>query len=196
MVVIRARDQGPGIRDQGSGTGNLASTMVIRRGELADAAALAAVAERTFRETFAADTTPEDMAEHCGKSYSPAIQARELASPEIDTLVSVDSSGQLIAYAQLRPGAPREVRGPLPIELWRFYVDRPYHGRGVAQALMVRVMEVARARAAATVWLGVWERNLRAQAFYRKVGFVDIGAHKFVVGRDVQTDRLMAREIG
>jgi ribosomal protein S18 acetylase RimI-like enzyme len=165
--------------------------VVIRRGELADAAALAALAERTFRETFAADNSPTDMAEHCAASYSPAIQARELAAQDIDTLVGV-TDDQLIAYAQLRPGVAPGVIGAAPIELWRFYVDAPHHGRGVAQQLMAEVCRTARARGADTMWLGVWERNLRAQAFYGKAGFVDVGAHEFRVGQDVQTDRVMA----
>ncbi|MGH9173675.1 MAG: GNAT family N-acetyltransferase [Vicinamibacterales bacterium] len=169
--------------------------MIIRRGEAADASALAALAERTFRETFAGDNTPADMAAHCAASYSTAIQGRELADTGMDTLVCVDSDGQLIAFAQLRPGAPPPVTGPSPIELWRFYVDRPHHGRGVAQRLMAEVVNTARARAALTLWLGVWERNLRAQAFYRKAGFSDVGAHEFRVGSDVQTDRLMSRSL-
>ena len=34
--------------------------------------------------------------------------------------------------------------------------------------------------------------NQRAQAFYRKSGFVDVGAQTFAVGLDEQTDRVMA----
>ena len=166
--------------------------MIIRRGEPTDAAALAALAERTFRETFAADNTPADMAEHCAASYSTTIQRNELADPQVDTLVCVAADGQLIAYAQLRQGAPPAVTGRAPIELWRFYVDAAHHGRGLAQRLMAEVLATARARSAETLWLGVWERNLRAQSFYRKAGFVDVGAHEFRVGQDVQTDRLMA----
>lgn len=168
--------------------------MSIRVGGPADASELAALAERTFRETFAADNTAADMAEHCGASYSTAIQARELADPRLDTLVC-ERDRHLIAYAQLRPGAAPGVTGVAPIELWRFYVDAPYHGRGVAQQLMVEVFNVARTRAADTLWLGVWERNLRAQAFYRKAGFIDVGAHEFRVGQDIQIDRVMARRL-
>ena len=100
--------------------------------------------------------------------------------------------GKLIAFAQLRPGTAAGVTGAAPIELWRFYVDAPHHGRGVAQQLMAMVCTAARERAADVVWLGVWERNLRAQAFYKKAGFVDVGVHEFRVGQDVQTDRVMA----
>jgi ribosomal protein S18 acetylase RimI-like enzyme len=167
----------------------------IRKAELADAAAVAALAERTFRNTFEADNTPEDMAEHCRKSYSAEIQAAELSNANIETLVCEAHDGSFIAYAQLRAGAPPEVSGPSPIELWRFYVDSAHHGRGVAQALMASVIDIAENKGAQTLWLGVWEHNLKARAFYRKAGFVDVGAHDFVVGQDVQTDRLMARPV-
>ncbi len=174
----------------------MVAPIAIRRAAAADAPALAALAERTFRDAFAADNTPADMAAHCARSYAPAIQARELADPGIDTLVGADAEGQLVAYAQLRPGSPPVAIGPSPLELWRFYVDRAYHGRGVAQQLMASVLETARARSARTVWLGVWERNPRAQAFYRKFGFVPVGTQQFVVGADVQTDQVMALSLG
>jgi ribosomal protein S18 acetylase RimI-like enzyme len=54
----------------------------------------------------------------------------------------------------------------------------------------------ARARGAQTLWLGVWERNHRAQRFYAKHGFVDVGSHDFLVGKDRQTDRIMVRDLG
>ena len=74
-------------------------------------------------------------------------------------------------------------------------MDRAWQGRGVAQSLMVASLESAMERGARTVWLAVWERNLRAQAFYRKCGFEDCGAQEFVLGRDRQTDRVMVRAL-
>ena len=89
----------------------------------------------------------------------------------------------------------RPPRLPEPLELWRFYVDKVHHGRGIARQMMEAVIDVARERGAATLWLGVWEHNTRAQAFYRKSGFVVVGSHTFVLGADVQTDCLMARSL-
>jgi GNAT superfamily N-acetyltransferase len=161
-----------------------------------DAAPLAALAERAFRDTFAADNTPEDMSAHVAQAYSPAHQARELVDPAHTTLVAVGPSGELTAYAQLRDcTAPACVTGPAPLELQRFFVAAAHHGKGLAQELMAAVLEAAARRGAATLWLGVWERNPRAQAFYRKFGFVDVGAHTFILGSDHQTDRLMARSL-
>jgi ribosomal protein S18 acetylase RimI-like enzyme len=68
-------------------------------------------------------------------------------------------------------------------------------GRGLAQALMAEVENAARRRGAHELWLGVWERNPRAQAFYRKCGFEKVGTQIFVVGDDPQTDHVMLMEL-
>lgn len=169
--------------------------MIIRAGEATDAIALAELAARTFRETFAADNRREDMALHIADAYGTSQQHRELVDPNIATLL-VEVDGQLAGYAQLRSGVPPEcVTGEKPIELWRFYIAQPWHGRGIAQTLMQRVESEGYARGAHTLWLGVWERNERAKAFYHKNGFVDVGSHVFMVGNDAQTDRIMVRPI-
>jgi GNAT superfamily N-acetyltransferase len=148
-----------------------------------------------FRDTFAADNDPRDMALHVAQAYGPVQQGRELADPNIMTLLA-DVAGQAVGYAQLRLGpAPQCVAGEAPIELWRLYVDREWHGQGIAQELMRHVELEARRGGARTLWLGVWERNRRAKAFYRKWSFVDVGSHVFMVGSDAQTDRILVRSL-
>jgi len=168
---------------------------LIRRGRATDAAALAELAARTFRETYAADNRPEDLAAHLAEAYGLAQQSAELIDPGITTLL-VLADAELAGYAQLRTGpVPTCVTGSAPLELWRFYVAQPWHGRGVAQALMERVTAEAVERGASMLWLGVWERNERARAFYRKCGFTDIGSHVFMVGSDPQTDRILMKPL-
>jgi GNAT superfamily N-acetyltransferase len=169
---------------------------MIRLGVPADAAALAELAARTFSDTFAADNRPEDMAAHEAEAYGPLIQGRELADPNITTLL-VDMGDQFAGYAMVRnhPPPPPCVTGPNQIELWRFYVVKNWHGKGVAQALMNRVYAEARRDGADTLWLGVWEHNPRAQVFYRKCGYTDVGTQTFNVGDDVQTERVMVRPL-
>ena len=164
----------------------------IRRAVPGDAAALAELGARTFRDAFEADNTPDDMALYLASSYGPDLQSAELRNAGIVTLLAEDET-RLAGYSQLREGpAPDCVGGPRPIELWRFYVERAWQGRGVAQMLMAATIEAAAARGAGTVWLSVWERNHRAQAFYRKIGFEDRGEKAFILGTDRQTDRVMA----
>ncbi|MBA4067460.1 MAG: GNAT family N-acetyltransferase [Isosphaera sp.] len=167
----------------------------MRRAVPADAAQLTDLAARTFRDTFEADNRPEDMADHLARSYSPARQLSELTSPDIVTLLATYDGPT--AFAQLRRGRPPAcVTSAETIELWRFDVDKDWHGRGIAKDLMRAVLDEAAAAGASAVWLGVWERNPRAIAFYRKFGFADVGAHAFLLGADVQTDRIMVRSFG
>ena len=90
-----------------------------------------------------------------------------------------------------RHAPPACVAGEAPIELQRFYVDRAWHGRGIAQRVMAAARDAARQLGGRTFWLGVWERNPRAIAFYEKCGFRDVGSHAFRLGGDLQTDRIM-----
>ena len=162
----------------------------IRRAELSDAAALAEIAARTFAETFATENRPEDMQAHLAKAYGVPQQSAELADPNGITLLA-HRDGRLIGYAQIRRHqAPACVVQEQPIELRRFYVDRAAHGSGVAKELMASAHDAARELGGKHLWLGVWERNGRAIAFYSKVGFKQVGSHDFYVGADRQTDQV------
>jgi GNAT superfamily N-acetyltransferase len=133
------------------------------------------------------------MAQHLASSYGPALQRAEIADPAMRTLLA-EHEGAPVGFAQLRRSVPPAcVTSPEPVEILRFYVDRPWHGRGVAQRLMEAALAEASALGAASVWLGVWEHNPRAAAFYRKYGFVEVGAQEFVVGQDRQRDLVMLR---
>ncbi len=165
----------------------------IRPGSLADAPALAAFGEQTFRDAFGAQNSAADLELYLAHAYGERQQAAELRHPAITTLLA-EAEAQLAGYAQLRPGTrPPCVTGPAPLELWRFYIDPAWQGRGVAQVLMEAVLAAAVASGRGTVWLAVWEHNPRAQAFYGKCGFVDVGQEPFVLGTDPQTDRVMQR---
>jgi ribosomal protein S18 acetylase RimI-like enzyme len=149
-----------------------------------DAAALAELGARTFRDAFARDNDPRDMDLYVAKTYGESRQRRELEDPANVAIVA-EENGALIAFAQLRREEDR-------IEIARFYVDQRHHGSGLARELMQHVIDTARNLGMREVWLGVWERNPRAIRFYEKCGFIDVGSHPFLVGTDLQTDRLMS----
>lgn len=162
--------------------------MILRRATSEDAAALAALALKTFLDTFAAVNRAEDMDVYIREFFGETQQRREIENPDVVTLV-VEQDAALIAYSQLRP-TPANAAGD--VEVVRFYVEQSHHGRGIAQTLMDAVFTEARALGATTLWLGVWEHNARAIAFYRKCGFAKVGAHAFILGSDLQTDWEMA----
>ena len=180
-------------------------TTLVRPATIADAARLSRLGAATFRETFEGENTPDDMARYLAESFTPEKQAAEIADPAGTVLVaergeaSGDAEGEreLVGYVHLTSGpAPAAVQGPRPLELKRLYVARAWHGQRVAQALMDAAIDAARARGAGTLWLGVWERNPRAVAFYAKYGFTRVGEHTFTLGADAQTDWVLARPLG
>ncbi len=167
------------------------SRLEIRRGESADAAALAAFGAHTFLDTFGAANDPAHIDAYIDEAFGVAQQAAELADPAT-TILLATIDGTLVAYAQLRRGAaPDCVAHADTIELQRFYLDRVAHGSGIASTLMQAVRSTAATLGARTIWLGVWERNPRAIAFYAKSGYVDVGSKTFDVGPDRQVDRVM-----
>ena len=174
--------------------------VTVRAATLRDAADLSRLGALTFAETFEGHNTPEDMARYLAESFTMDRQAAEIADASSVVLLAEHSAEsrepELVGYAHLVSGpAPDPVRGPSPLELKRLYVLRAWHGRRVAQALMDAALAAAAARGARTLWLGVWERNPRAVAFYEKYGFTRVGEHTFVLGADRQTDWLLARPI-
>jgi diamine N-acetyltransferase len=165
----------------------------IRRAEPADAGPLAEFAARIFDETFGPDNSPEDMAAHLADRFGARQQTEEILDPAIVTLLVEDDDHRLIAFTQVTTLHPPQdcVTGPAPVEIGRFYVDRPWQGRGLAQRLMAAALDAARSLGGETVWLTVWEHNPRAIAFYEKHGFRDVGSQPFRLGSDLQTDRVM-----
>jgi ribosomal protein S18 acetylase RimI-like enzyme len=169
--------------------------VTIRRANTDDAGLLAELGARTFNETFAADNSPEDMAAYIASSFNFARQSAELTDPDSAFFIA-EAGGVASGYAMLRAGEPEEgVEGAEPVELVRLYVSREWHGRGVGEALMRACVDEARQAGHKTIWLGVWERNWRAQAFYRKWNFRAVGEHVFQLGSDPQTDILMERAV-
>jgi len=152
---------------------------------------LARLGAQTFRDTFAPDNTPQDMAAYLAKSFGPERQAAELADPGTTFLIA-ESAGETVGYARLKLGpAPACIVGERPAEIARLYAVAGWIGRGVGAALMRACLERAERLMCDVVWLDVWEKNPRAIAFYRRWGFVEVGTQDFVLGSDVQHDLLM-----
>ena len=166
------------------------NSFTIRRAALSDAAVLAELAARTFTETFASDNSPADLAAHLRNSYGLAQQSAEIEDPDVTTLLALQRE-DAIGFAQVRrKAAPSCVIGECPIELHRFYLTQSAQGKGFAAPLMLAARAAAQELGGHHIWLGVWERNPRAIAFYLKSGFVQAGSHVFTVGSDRQTDFL------
>ncbi|MFL6227613.1 MAG: GNAT family N-acetyltransferase [Pyrinomonadaceae bacterium] len=171
------------------------SNTSIRRAVAADAGLLAKLGARTFRDTFADGTKLADMDAYLSAAFGEEVQAAELADAASIFFVA-ETDGAASGYAKLYAGeAEACVAGRQPVELARLYIGREWFGRGVGAALMSACFAEARRAGYQTMWLGVWEHNARAQAFYRKWEFRTVGEHVFPVGSDPQIDLIMERAL-
>ena len=169
----------------------------IRRATVDDAKSLTDLSYTTFWDAFAhhPKNAPDDLAHYMRQAFSVEQIADELNDPRAVFLVA-EIEGELAGYAKLvcdhiEPGISAEK----PIELNRLYSQQKFLGQGVGQTLMDACFDLARENGFDTIWLGVWEYNPRAQRFYEKNGFKEVGSHTFVLGSDPQTDLLMQKEI-
>ncbi|MBW2201382.1 MAG: GNAT family N-acetyltransferase [Deltaproteobacteria bacterium] len=171
------------------------SKLAIRQASHDEIETVAEIAARTFRDAFGPDNDPKDMEIYLASAFAPEQIATELADPDSRFLLAYVGA-EVVGYAKLKAGeVPDCVRGPSPVELVRLYLDQRVLGKRYGAALIEACFKQARNSGYKTIWLGVWEYNERAQAFYRKWGFIEVGSHAFTVGNDVQTDLIMERQV-
>ncbi|GAA4433791.1 GNAT family N-acetyltransferase [Pontibacter saemangeumensis] len=176
-------------------TSPASDTFSFRAGIPADAALLADLGWRTFEEAFGAANSPEDMAAFRPTMYSVELQAAELTDPDT-TFMIAEAAGEAVAYIKLRSApAPEAIQAKRPLQIDRFYIAQQWTGQGLGDRLMQLCLQKAQQQEHDVVWLTVWEHNERAKRFYQKYGFREVGELEFILGRDVQRDLYMQREV-
>ena len=161
----------------------------------ADAALLRQLAIQTFFESFADQNTAADMEKYLSEKFNSEQIALELGDPQNQFFYALFGA-EPIGYIKLRagscPGLPDDSKA---LEIERIYVLKAHHDKKVGAALMQYCIKLAQGSDFDTIWLGVWEHNQRAIAFYERWGFEVFGSHPFVLGTDEQTDWLMKKDL-
>jgi ribosomal protein S18 acetylase RimI-like enzyme len=166
-------------------------SITIRKINLADLDMLQQISRETFQETFAASNTEENMNSYLSENLSTDKLRHELNNPDSLFYFAIHDTN-VIGYLKINKGAAQSEKiSDRSIEIERIYALASYHGRGVGQRLLEFAINKARDLNAAQIWLGVWEENHRAIAFYRKNGFIEFDRHEFRLGDDIQTDIMM-----
>jgi ribosomal protein S18 acetylase RimI-like enzyme len=171
--------------------------VMIRRATPDDCDILAALGERTFRETFvdgfAIAYPADDLAQFVAQSYAPEVFAAKLADPTQALWLAVVGDEPL-GYANAGPcRLPHPEVEPHHGELYRLYVSQDRHGRGVGRRLMETALAWLDRDGPAPLWLGVWSGNLKAQAFYARYGFEKVGEYDFPVGATLDHEFILHR---
>jgi diamine N-acetyltransferase len=162
----------------------------IRRAKPEDAATLSVLGRQTFFDTFTGTCTEKDMEQFLDEHFNLDQVKKELSN-ENDFFFLGEVEGVPAAYLRMMEDYSNFelMKKWKALELKRIYVDKNFHGKGIAQQLIHFVESFAKENKYEVVWLGVWEHNLRAKRFYEKSGFTDSGyTHDFPIGNTPQTD--------
>jgi len=166
----------------------------------ADVPELADVAARTFPLACPPSVTPANVAAFIAENLSADRFRDYLDDPDRAVLVA-RADGRIIGYAMLIRGVSgdediqRAVTVRPSAELSKIYVLADHHGDGAATALMDAALRRAKEFDAASVWLGVNQKNQRAQRFYAKHGFTVCGTRSFRLGDACESDYVMSRPL-
>ncbi len=178
-------------------TSAIVAPTAIRPATQDEAERLSTLMRATFIEAYGHSSSPANVAAFLDSVYTTEKQRVEIANPDILTLVFEGTSvREWAGFAQLRfaTSPPFQISLRRPAELGRIYLSRAFQGLGLAQPLMDRVAQEARARGNDGLWLSVWKESPRAIAFYEKNGFRRAGTTVFSVGDDPKQDWLMVRD--
>ena len=166
----------------------------VRDCTVADAETLAIIGAATVLETFAGILPGQALLAHCRKNHRPEAYVGFFRQPATRAwLAEADPGAAPVGYALLTgPDFPAEVIRPGDRELRRIYLLSRFHSTGVGRTMMARAIRAARDQGAGRLLLGVYPHNHRAIAFYRRVGFEQIGTRLFRIGEESYHDPVFA----
>jgi ribosomal protein S18 acetylase RimI-like enzyme len=167
----------------------------LRHATKDDAALIAEISRQTFYETFAADNTNEDMDKFLKEQFTKGRLMLEVGARENIFLLAY-CDDDVAGYVKLNEGKTlEELKDISSIEIARLYVLKDFIGKGMGAELMQASIDIAMEKEKKIIWLGVWEKNERAIAFYTKWGFKKFGECDFLLGDDIQRDWLMKKAL-
>ncbi len=169
--------------------------LIIRGAVLADAAMLRELGEITFRATFIGTTSDENLEDYVGQAFTLEKLTQEISDP-LAIFFIAECEGKAVAYLKLNRSQPPDcVSDKQALEIERLYVHEEFIAQKIGAQLMQKALTFGAENKHQTIFLGVWEHNERAKAFYHKWGFKRIGEHVFQMGDDPQIDWWMERSL-
>ena len=167
----------------------------IRKCARDDLDILLELARTTYETTFTGFCGEEDMRAYLEAAFSREQLLKEMDNEESSFYLLFEEQ-RLVGYMKLNAGtAQTDIHDPDALELERIYVLNEFQGQGLGGFLLARALGLGRESGKAYLWLGVWELNEKARAFYASQGFYAIGNHAFIMGDDVQNDLILGKDL-
>ncbi len=170
-------------------------TINIKKCTFEDLPLLQEVGYETFNETFKDQNSPENMNTYLESAFNLNQLEKELSNTS-SQFFFVYFNSEVAGYLKVNINdAQTEEMGDESLEIERIYIKGKFQKHGLGKFLFNKAMEMAIECNKKKIWLGVWEKNDNAIAFYKKMGFVQTGTHSFYMGDEEQTDLIMTKTI-
>ncbi|MEV5026601.1 GNAT family N-acetyltransferase [Paenibacillus sp. LPE1-1-1.1] len=170
-------------------------TINIKKCNFEDLGLLQEISVETFNETFKNQNSPENMKAYLQKAFNLKQLEKELSNISSE-FYFIYSNEEIAGYLKLNTNEVQtEIMGNDSLEIERIYIRKKLHKRGLGKYLINKAIEIAIERNKEKIWLGVWEKNESAITFYKKMGFVQTGAHSFYMGDEEQIDFIMTKKL-
>jgi len=167
----------------------------IKEAGAADAEVISKLSTETFFETYSWYNTTENMREYTQKHFSVEQTKKDFLEKDTYFFLAY-LNNEVIGYTKLRVFEhPEELKNKKHIEIERIYVQKKYQDKKIGYELIKNCIAFAAKKNFEIIWLGVWEQNTKALAFYERVGFIKFGAHIFQLGDDAQKDYLLKYDL-
>lgn len=167
----------------------------MKKCNLEDLQTLQEVSIETFNETFKEQNSPENMKAYLEKAFNLKQLEMELSNTS-SQFFFVHFNTEVAGYLKVNiDDAQSEEMGNESLEIERIYIKNKFQKHGLGKVLFNKALEMALDFNKNNIWLGVWEKNANAIAFYKKMGFVQTGAHSFYMGDEEQTDFIMLKTL-
>lgn len=170
-------------------------TIQIKKCTMEDAHKLQEVSYETFNETFQHQNSPENMTAYLKKAFNLNQLEKELLNSS-SQFFFIYFNNEVAGYLKVNNNdAQSENMGDETLEIERIYIKNQFQKHGLGKHLYQKALEIAKQSNKKKIWLGVWEKNENAIAFYKKMGFVQTGAHSFYMGEEEQIDLIMTKTL-
>ncbi len=166
--------------------------MNIRPATAKDATILAALAIQIWLHTYAEEGVDHTTADYVVNEFTPQ-NFRELIQDDTIRILIAEVADHAVAYAVVDVASPCPSNAALDVELDTLYVQEYFAGQGIGRALVASIAKLIQAEKGHTdFWLAAYYQNENALAFYRKLGFVEIGTTVFEMGEDQYKNLVLA----
>jgi ribosomal protein S18 acetylase RimI-like enzyme len=169
-------------------------TIAYRPALPADGPTLSVMAKRAFTDTFGSLYRASDLATFLDRAFGADGLPSQLDDPDYTVRLACDGDA-IAGFIKLGPVDFPGDWGAGAIELHQLYVLGRWQGEGVAPALMDWAIAAARAQGATRMLLSVFAENIRAQRFYARYGFREVGRYEFRVGDQIDDDRIWSLDL-